>query len=329
MTILLFYPRLALHLRIEEPFDDSWVVHSPANQLKANVAEKVFKDFLLTFHLRKHLAVGLAERLVLHNGLLGMKGRLKGVVESFACQLVGKATGITDEDDVIVGRLGSVQGNVGTTQTSFRNLELMECLAELLGMALEIVVGVFGYEAVDITSDAGELIERARSIVVREVDEDVVGLLAFVKLFQEQRIGFAVAHQLASDKAMSSVGTNQIATGYPGARLHRDEDAPVGLHVETGEILLLECSAVLDVVLQQGVVKVLATCHANLECRIELHDGVIFKLETHAVDGTVIILDAGQQLVEEAPSLYRKTAATNLVAWEGGTINYQTVNARL
>ena len=144
MTILLFYPRLALHLRIEEPFDDSWVVHSPANQLKANVAEKVFKDFLLAFHLRKHLAVGLAERLVLHNGLLGMKSRLKCVVESFACQLVGKATGITDEDDVIVGRLGSVQGNVGTTQTSFRNLELMECLAELLGMALEIVVGVFG-----------------------------------------------------------------------------------------------------------------------------------------------------------------------------------------
>ena len=64
------------------------------------------------------------------------------------------------------------------------------------------------------------------------------------------------------------------------------------------------------------MVEVRAASHADLILRKEITHFVVFKLYAHVVDGTVLVLDTGHQLVEQAPRFHRQTATTYLLTRE-------------
>ena len=84
-----------------------------------------------------------------------------------------------------------------------------------------------------------------------------------------------------------------------------------------------------EIILHQRIIKILTTRHADGKLRLELTHWVVLKLAAHAGDGTVVVLDARQQHVEQPPSLHRQSAATHLVAGERSLIHYQAINTSL
>ena len=184
---------------------------------------------------------------------------------------------------MIDGRFHRVQRDIGAAHATFGDPEMMQGLAEGARMALPVVVGLDVNKAIHVTTTAGEHVEAARRVFLGEMNEDVVVVLSLDVILQEEGVHLDVVvvlsldvilqeegvhlgrtcHLLA-DHAVGTIGSYQITARELHARLQGDEDAAIGLFLETGKTAFDKLTTTILVILQQVIVEVRTTRHTNL-----------------------------------------------------------------
>ena len=215
------------------------------------------------------------------------------------------------------------QIDVCAAETFFRDTPFAENLPELLGCGLVIAKTYY------IMSVIGETIEIATDIIRRQKTDfdSIVGLLVNI-LFQRQNTTFGVRLQTPTHTTITAISTHQPFTGdlFPG--LQSDDNLAVSL-LKTLESPLKEGATCRDILLQELVIKHFTLYNPDRLIHVKLTLSLPAYIDANTINRIEIISDTWQQMIKQMPSLRRQSAATDLVSWECGMINQQTVHACL